>query len=95
MARITFLRIFYSYFFIFLTFGTEASEFPDFTKVVDSASPAVVKIIVEFSGDSRDGFSKDMPDYLRRFFEDRGEPLPKRPQRGSVGSGLSLMKMVM
>ena len=90
MAGISFPKIFYSYFLIFLTFGTEASEFPDFTKVVDSASPAVVKIIVEFSGDARDGFSKDMPDYLRRFFEDRGEPLPKRPQRGSVGSGFIL-----
>ena len=90
MARISFIRFVCSYFLIVFTLGTRATELPDFTRVVDSSSSAVVKIIVDFSEDVRDQSSKDMPDYLRRFFEHRGERPPQIPQRNSMGSGFIL-----
>ncbi len=90
MFRPCFLTYLCFCFLMVVTIRTEASGFPDFTEVVERSSSAVVKIIVEFSGDTSDGPLKDMPDPLRRFFEYRGEPPPQRPQRNSMGSGFIL-----
>jgi serine protease Do len=66
-----------------------AAALPDFTGIVKRSSPAVVKIIVEHSG-SRGAQSEqnpqEIPEYLRRFFENRGAP-PSQRQRMSMGSG--------
>jgi serine protease Do len=64
------------------------AELPDFTTIVKSSSPAVVKILVEHSakrGPQGPG-GQEIPDYLRRFFEQRGAP-QNRQQRMSMGSG--------
>lgn len=68
---------------------TSASELPDFTGIVKKSSPAVVKIIVAQSAPrARQGQpgSQEMPEYLRRFFEQRGAP-PQQHQRMGMGSG--------
>ena len=66
-----------------------AAELPDFRDIVKASSPAVVKIVVEHSS-SRSGQSPydtdEIPEYLRRFFEERGAP-PQQRQRMGMGSG--------
>jgi len=65
------------------------ADLPDFTQIVEDSSPAVVKILVEHSGkQARKGApnTQEIPEYLRRFFEQRGGPAP-RQQRRSMGSG--------
>ncbi len=65
-----------------------AAELPDFRDIVKQQSPAVVKIIVEYSGERPDRFPgrDEIPEYLRRFFQfPDGQP-PMRPQ-ASTGSG--------
>ncbi|HAN68471.1 MAG TPA: serine peptidase [Halieaceae bacterium] len=69
--------------------GLSAQSLPDFSNIVDSGSPAVVKIIVEHPAGRAASGQPDMeqiPEYLRRFFEYRGEAPPQR-QRMSMGSG--------
>ncbi|MBM70086.1 MAG: serine peptidase [Haliea sp.] len=69
--------------------GVSAQSLPDFSRIVDTGSPAVVKIIVEHSAGRAASGQPDMeqiPEYLRRFFEYRGDVPPQR-QRMSMGSG--------
>lgn len=66
-----------------------ADELPDFTKIVEDHSPAVVKIIVEASAgsDEHPEFDEEqIPEFLRRYFQ---MPTPPRgPQeRMATGSG--------
>jgi serine protease Do len=79
--------------FLFLTSGSalraSAAELPDFTKIVEDHSPAVVKIIVEASagGDEHPEFDEEqIPEFLRRYFQ-----MPTPPQgpqeRMATGSG--------
>ena len=67
----------------------QSAELPDFRDIVKASSPAVVKIVVEHSS-SRSGQSPydtdEIPEYLRRFFEERGAP-PQQRQRMGMGSG--------
>ncbi|MEP1470268.1 MAG: DegQ family serine endoprotease [Halieaceae bacterium] len=67
----------------------QAAELPDFRTIVKASSPAVVKIVVEHSA-TRSGQSpydsEEIPEYLRRFFEQRGAP-PQQRQRMGMGSG--------
>ena len=60
---------------------------PDFQPIVESAAPAVVKILVESEQQAMPGADEleQLPEYLRRFFEFRGGP-PQRQQR-NMGSG--------
>lgn len=67
------------------------ADLPDFTQIVKSSSPAVVKILVEHSGKRATKGTpntQEIPEYLRRFFEQRGAPAPRpQQQRKSMGSG--------
>ncbi|MBE9540398.1 MAG: Do family serine endopeptidase [Proteobacteria bacterium] len=66
-----------------------AARLPDFTDIVKSSSPAVVKIMVEHKRARRGQPQidpRDIPEPLRRFFQYRGEPQPQR-QQVSMGSG--------
>jgi len=66
-----------------------AGNLPDFREIVKKNSPAVVKIIVEFSADQPDfehPGPEEIPEYLRRFFEFRGAP-PSPRERMGMGSG--------
>lgn len=66
-----------------------AAQLPDFTEIVKSSSPAVVKIIVEHkrAGRGRSQIDpREIPEPLRRFFQYRGSPQPQRQQM-SMGSG--------
>ena len=66
-----------------------AGPLPDFTGIVKSSSPAVVKILVEHKS-ARGGHPqidpREIPEPLRRFFQYRGQPQPQRQQL-SMGSG--------
>ncbi len=73
-----------------------AAALPDFREIVKENSPAVVKILVEASA-PRAGGSPDMdqvPEYLRRFFEFRGQPQQpqQRRQQMAMGSGFIISK---
>ena len=72
-----------------LATGAQARALPDFRDIVADNSAAVVKILVEQEADApaHPGFdSEQIPEYLRRFFEERGAPSGPR-QRMSMGSG--------
>lgn len=72
-----------------LATGLHAQGLPDFRDIVADNSAAVVKILVEqeAGAPAHPGFDSDeIPEYLRRFFEDRGAP-PGPRQRMSMGSG--------
>ncbi|MEQ8517347.1 MAG: trypsin-like peptidase domain-containing protein, partial [Chromatocurvus sp.] len=72
-----------------LAAGAQARALPDFRDIVADNSAAVVKILVEqaASAPAHPGFdSEQIPEYLRRFFEERGAP-PGPRQRMSMGSG--------
>jgi serine protease Do len=73
--------------------AAQAASLPDFKSIVEENTPAVVKILVEYGSEARahDNTpfdSQEIPEYLRRFFENRGGPQqqPQRP-RQSMGSG--------
>jgi serine protease Do len=73
--------------------SVQAANLPDFQTIVEKNTPAVVKILVEYSVDSNSGDgaapnAQEMPEALRRFFEYRGAP-PQQQQRPrqSMGSG--------
>ena len=60
-----------------------AAELPDFTEIVDSASPAVVKVLVEYESENtryREQL-EEIPEALRRFFDFRGGRQNKRFQK--------------
>lgn len=72
-----------------LAVGVQAGGLPDFRDIVADNSAAVVKILVEQEAGTpaHRGFdSEQIPEYLRRFFEERGAP-PGPRQRMSMGSG--------
>jgi len=67
-----------------------SAELPEFTGIVKDSAPAVVKILVESEAKPfhENGDIEQIPEYLRRFFENRGNP-QQRPQRQrrNTGSG--------
>ena len=73
-----------------LSFTAQKSlaELPDFTEIVDSASPAVVKILVEYESENSryQEQMEELPESLRRFFDFRGRP-PVPRDRAGMGSG--------
>ena len=74
-----------------LTAQKSLAELPDFTEIVDSASPAVVKILVEYESENSryQEQMEDLPESLRRFFDFRGRP-PVPRDRAGMGSGFIL-----
>lgn len=68
-----------------------AAELPDFTEIVDSASPAVVKVLVEYESENSRYSEQleEIPEALRRFFDFRGGP-PVPRERAGMGSGFIL-----
>ena len=68
-----------------------AAELPDFTEIVDSASPAVVKVLVEYETENSPYREQleEIPEALRRFFDFRGGP-PVPRERAGMGSGFIL-----
>ena len=64
------------------------ASLPDFTEIVDSASPAVVKILVEYESENPryQEQMEELPEALRRFFDFRGGP-PVPRERAGMGSG--------
>ena len=64
------------------------ASLPDFTEIVDSASPAVVKILVEYESENPryQEQIEEIPEALRRFFDFRGGP-PVPRERAGMGSG--------
>jgi serine protease Do len=81
--------------FGFLTFAVllpslvSAAALPEFREIVRESSPAVVKIVVQQNaarGGQGQPDPQEMPEYLRRFFEFRGEP-PTSRERMATGSG--------
>jgi serine protease Do len=74
---------------LLLAAASATAQLPDFTKIVKNSSPAVVKIVVEYSAkrSAQSGPNEqEIPEYLRRFFEQRGAP-PAQRQRMGMGSG--------
>jgi serine protease Do len=72
----------------FLSFGAQA-QLPDFTGLVERASPAVVNVsatrTADAPGQSSDPDIDELPESLRRFF---GQPgMPRMPQRDSTSLG--------
>ena len=77
---------------LLLAATARAATLPDFKPIVQKNTPAVVKIIVEYSADAPGRGHpynyEDIPEPLRRFFEGRGAPAPERQRpRQSMGSG--------
>ena len=76
-----------------LSFTAQKSlaELPDFTEIVASASPAEVKIWVEYESEnsSYQEQMEELPESLRRFFDFRGRP-PVPRDRAGMGSGFIL-----
>ncbi|MEM1112727.1 MAG: Do family serine endopeptidase [Pseudomonadota bacterium] len=66
---------------------SQGAQLPEFRDIVRENSPAVVKILVQGGSQpaGQDLDSEQIPDYLRRFFEFRGNP-QQRP-RAAMGSG--------
>ena len=64
------------------------AELPDFTEIVEEASPAVVKVLVEYESENPryQEELEELPEYLRRFFDFRGGP-PVPRERAGMGSG--------
>lgn len=64
------------------------AELPDFTEIVEEASPAVVKVLVEYESENPryQEQLEELPEYLRRFFDFRGGP-PVPRERAGMGSG--------
>jgi serine protease Do len=88
----------FAVFFCLLAAGSlQAAGLPDFQPIVKKNTPAVVKIMVEYSASSsgQQGANPldnpEIPEYLRRFFEFRGAP-PQRRDRQSMGSGFIISR---
>lgn len=81
MIRTVFLMV-----FVLLPMAASA-ELPDFRTIVSESAPAVVKILVESESKEVRGREDldQLPEYLQRFFQFRGEPAPR--QRRNMGSG--------
>lgn len=79
---------------IFLTLSPKSfAELPDFTGIVEEASPAVVKILVEYESENPryQEQLEELPEYLRRFFDFRGGP-PVPRERAGMGSGFIISR---
>ena len=87
------LRTFLCVLALSLTAQKSLAELPDFTEIVDSASPAVVKILVEYESENSryQEQMEDLPESLRRFFDFRGRP-PVPRDRAGMGSGFILTR---
>ena len=85
------LRTFLCVLALSFTAQKSLAELPDFTEIVDSASPAVVKILVEYESENSryQEQMEDLPESLRRFFDFRGRP-PVPRDRAGMGSGFIL-----
>ena len=71
-----------------------SASLPDFATIVEETSPAVVKIIAQAKASSpapREQLEdlEQLPDALRRFFQDRE---PQAPRGGGTGSGFIISK---
>ena len=71
-----------------------SASLPDFATIVEETSPAVVKIIAQAKAPSpvaREQLEEleQLPDALRRFFQDRE---PQAPRAGGTGSGFIISK---
>ena len=71
-----------------------SASLPDFATIVEETSPAVVKIIAQVKAPSpaaREQLEEleQLPDALRRFFQDRE---PQAPRGGGTGSGFIISK---
>jgi len=79
----------------FFSASSQASSLPDFTELVQSASPSVVNIATIKHANSYGGLAeqynlpKDMPDIFRQFFGPQGPNQGPQPQqeKSSLGSG--------
>ena len=89
MLSMNHIASFFALILLVLSAPLQAQGLPDFRSIVKASSPAVVKIVVEHSS-ARNGQSpydsEEIPEYLRRFFEQRGAP-PQQRQRMGMGSG--------
>ena len=87
------LRTFLCVLALSFTAQKSLAELPDFTEIVDSASPAVVKILVEYESENSryQEQMEDLPESLRRFFDFRGRP-PVPRDRAGMGSGFILTR---
>ncbi len=68
-----------------------AAALPDFREIVKQHSPAVVKIVVEHSGNRAPDFDGEIPEFLRRYFgmpEEGG----RQPNQMATGSGFIISK---
>lgn len=73
-----------------LVAATAQAALPEFSEIVEKHSPAVVKVIVEQSGDSRAGSQfneEEIPEFLRRYFQMPAPPQGGMPDRMATGSG--------
>ena len=84
-------RIFLCVFALSFSSSKVAAQLPDFTEIVDSASPAVVKVLVEYESENSRYSEQleEIPEALRRFFDFRGGP-PVPRERAGMGSGFIL-----
>ncbi|MFT5484233.1 MAG: serine protease Do, partial [Halieaceae bacterium] len=86
--RSRFLLIFTIWFLTLASVQVGARDLPDFTEIVSSHSPAVVRIEIEQSvraGRGPSQIPEGVPEGLRRFFEGGGNQPPRARQ--SLGSG--------
>ena len=84
-------RIFLCVFALSCLSPRAVAELPNFTEIVESASPAVVKVLVEYETDNsryREQL-EEIPEALRRFFDFKGGP-PVPRDRAGMGSGFIL-----
>jgi len=65
------------------------AELPDFRSIVKESTPAVVKILVESKAEAPRSPEEleQLPEYLQRFFQFRGEQPRRQRQRRNTGSG--------
>lgn len=84
-------RIFLCVFALSFSSSKVAAQLPDFSEIVDSASPAVVKVLVEYESENSRYSEQleEIPEALRRFFDFRGGP-PVPRERAGMGSGFIL-----
>ena len=87
------VRVLFCFISIVFIAKTSAASLPDFTDIVESSSPAVVKILVEYESENLryQEQMEELPEYLRRFFDFRGGP-PVPRDRAVMGSGFILSK---
>lgn len=92
MLRSLVLTVGFCWAVLALPLSSSAAGLPDFQPIVEQNTPAVVKILVEYSAGKPGAQnspldSEEIPEYLRRFFEYRGGPQPQQRRQQSSGSG--------